>query len=182
MQRLILILLAFGAAVSCYADSWAPPSPRAYASPSGKLVLRILPGEIQSGKKPLAVILELSNDGESYVKKKEFPLVNRWAPVEACISDDAEVFTIDDWGMMGFEHVVVWYAADGKKKSEYSLGQLFPAKQLSEIKERHRTVSSIHWRDGKPWINGPHLIIPDALGGYVCITQGVAEYTPKEER
>lgn len=182
MKRLIFILLAFGSIVSGYADSWAPPSSRAYASPSGKLVLRILPGDGQTGKKPLAVILELSNDGESYTKKKEFSLVNRWSPVEACISDEAEVFTFDDWGMMGFEHVVVWYAADGTKKSEYSLAQIFPAKQLSEIEEKHRSVSSIHWRDGRPWINGPHLIIPDALGGYVTITQGVTKYTPKEKK
>jgi hypothetical protein len=182
MKRLIFVLLAVGAVVSGYADKWAPPSPRAYASPSGKFVLRILPGDSRSSKKALAVILELSSDGESYTKKKEFPLVNRWSPVEACVSDEAEVFTFDEWGMMGFEHVVVWYAADGKKKSEYSLAQLFPAKHLSEIKKKHQTVSSIHWRDGRPWINGPHLIIPDALGGYVSITQGAAEYTPKEEK
>jgi hypothetical protein len=182
MKRLISILLAISAGVSGYPDKWSPPSPSAYTSPSGKLVLRILPGDSQSGKKPVAVILELSGDGESYTKKKEFPLVNRESPVEACISDEAEVFTFDDWGMMGFDHVVVWYAADGKKKSEYSLNQLFPAKQLAEIKRKHRSVSSIRWRDGKPWVNGPHLIIPDALGGYVSITQGVAEYTPREEK
>ena len=145
-------------------------------------MLRVLPGETRTGKRPLAVIFELSGDGESYTKKKEFPLLNRLSPVEACISDDSDVFTFDDWGMMGFEHALVWYAADGKKKGEYSLAQLFPAKQLSEIEEKRRTVSSIRWREGRPWFNGTHLIIPDAVGGYVSITQGVAEYTPKDDK
>ena len=101
--------------------------------------------------------------------------------MEACISDEAEVYTFDDWGRMGFEHVFVWYAANGKKK-EYSLARLLPAKQLSEIEAKHRSVPSIHGRDGKPYINAPHLIIPDSLGGYITITQGVAEYVAKEER
>jgi hypothetical protein len=184
MKRLAFILLAVSVAVSGYADSWARPSPRAYASPSGKLVLRILPGDGQTGRKALAVIFELSSGAESYTKKKEFPLVNLWSPVDACISDEAEVFTFDDWGMMGIEHVLVSYGADGKKKSEYSLAQLFPAKPLSEISENYRSASSssIYWRRGRPYINGVHLIIPDALGGSVCITQGVPDYIFKEAR
>lgn len=182
MKRLAFIFLAVAAVISGYADSWAAPSPRAYASPSGKFVLRILPGDSQTGKGPLAVILELSSDGGSYLKKKEFSLVNRWSPVEACISDEAEVFTFDDWGRMGSESAVVWYAADGKIKRKYTLEQLFPEKQLSEIREKHRSVSSTHWREGRPYINGPHVIILDPLGGYVSLTEGVAEYTPRKER
>jgi len=180
MKRLIFILLAISAAVIGYADKWSPPVPRVYTSPSGRLVLKVFPSDRQKGTDSLAVILQLGNDGVSYTKKREFPLVNQWSPVEAFISDEAEVFTFDDWGMMGRKHAVVWYASDGKRRSEYSLTQLFPEKQLSEIREKHQSVSSIHWRGGKPRMNGRDLIIPDVLGGHISITRGVPEYIQKE--
>ena len=144
-------------------------------------MLRILPGDNKSGKKSAAMILELTKNGESYTKKNEFSLVNSRSPVDACISDEAEVFTFDDWGRMGFEHAVVCYARDGKKKAEYSLAQLLPAKQLAEIKKNHQSASSIEWRSGSPYLMGLQLIIPDVLGGYVSITQNGPEYVPKEE-
>lgn len=180
MKLLSIILFALGMLPGAFADSFGPPEPSAYASPSGRYVLRILPGDSQ--KKPVAVIFELASDGGGYTKKKEFPLVNRRAPVEACISDSGEVYTFDNWGMMGYDHVAVWYSAEGKMKADFTLAQLFPARQLAEIRDKHSSISSIHWRKGVPWINGPHVIVYDALGGYVSITQGVAEYTPKEER
>jgi hypothetical protein len=130
----------------------------------------------------MAAVLELSEDGASYQRKREFLLVNRWAPVEVCISDEGEVFTFDEWGNTGFEHALVWYASDGTKKKEYSLPELFPAKVLAKITQDHRSVSSIHWRNGKPYLNGPHLIVPDVLGGYVCVTNGEPEYRQPEER
>jgi hypothetical protein len=181
MKFPLFYLAALVALSQAHADEWSQPSPKASASPSGKFVLRVLPGDFRTGGKPLAIILELTSDGERYLKKREFPLVNSVFPVAACISDDAEVFTFDEWHRMGYEHVVVWYAADGTVKREYGLEQLFPEKQLAEIRKKHRSVSSLHWRQWKPYINGPALIIPDALGGYVMITQGAAEYSAKAE-
>jgi len=77
MKPFIIILVLVSIAISGYADSWGHPSPAGAISPSGRFVLRILPGDSQSGKKPLAVIFELSRDGENYDKRQEFPLVNR---------------------------------------------------------------------------------------------------------
>lgn len=156
------------------------PEPSASVSRSGQYVVRILPS---SGDKPArAVIFEFEPDGNRYVKKREFILVNRRSPVESCISDSAEVVTFDDWGMMGYEHVVVWYSPEGTKRGEYTLSQLFPAKQLAELREKHSTVSSIHWRRGAPFFNGAYLIIPDPLGGLVSLSNGVLEYTPPEKK
>src|SRR5262245_42586777 len=109
MRLAALVLVVMACLGNAFADTWARPRPRAFVSHSGQFVLRVVPGDTTAGKTPMAVILELGSDGESYAKVREFPLVNRWAPVEACISDDAEVFTCDDWGQTGKEHVVVSY-------------------------------------------------------------------------
>jgi hypothetical protein len=182
MKLTFIVLFALGLLTSAFADSWSPPEPIASASPSGRYVLRVIPSDTQAKSPPVAVVFELSRDGGSFTKKGEFQLVNKRAPVEACISDSGEVYTFDDWGRMGYDHAAVWYSADGKKKAEFSLAQLFPAKVLAAIEKDHRTVSSVHWRRGRPYINGPHVIIDDALGGYITLTQGVIDYYPPEKK
>lgn len=182
MKLFLGIFIMLGAFLAVYADSWGPPEPVGCASPSGRYVLRIFPGDIQRKTKPMAVVFELSKDGGRYVKTREFPLLNRLAPVQACISNTAEVVTFDDWGGMGYDHVVVWYSPDGNLKTEYTLAQLFPEKQLSEIRDNHRSVSSIHWLRGVPYFNGSCLIMQDVLGGYVSLSGGIVGYMPQEQK
>jgi len=177
-----LAIIAFALLFSTVrADSWSPPEPKASSSPSGRYVVRVTPGDWKTKKKPVAIVFELSRDGASYEKRREFPLLNAESPVDICISEAAEVFTFDDWGRMGYSFVVVWYSEEGQKKKEFTLEELFPPKPLAEIKEEHSSKSSIHWRGvGRARINGPHLIIPDVLGGYVSLTHGTIEYMPSE--
>jgi hypothetical protein len=177
-----LAILAFVLLLpAAFADSWGPPGVRGYSSPSGRYVLRVVPGDWKTEKTTIAVVYELSGDGLRYEKKREFTLLNAWSPVEACISDTAEVYTFDSWGRVGYGSVVIWYSAEGQKKKEYTLADLIPEKPRAEIVERHSSKSSIWWRRGMPYFNGPHLIIDDTAGGYVCLTQGTIDYSPAEK-
>ena len=182
MKVLSLVLLLLASLCRSSADSWGAPSPSGYSSPSGKYVLRILPGDSQAGKKSLALVFEIASNDDKYNKRNEFPLVNARAPVDACISDQGEVITFDDWGMMGYEHVIVWYTANGKTHREYQLLNLFPAPELLKIREKHTTKSSVHWRRDRPYFNGPILVIPVSLGGYITIINGKTEYFPSKQR
>ena len=164
------------------ADSWLPPKPIASASPDGRIVVRIIPGDFETKKKPTATIFELSEDSLSYKKVREFPLINNMAPLTACISNSGELSTFDNWGGTGKKHVAVCYTLTGEVKIEFTLDQLFPAEAVATLKMKHQSMSSIDWREGQPMINGSYIIVYDVLGGYVCITGKIASRTPAKNK
>ena len=183
MKLLSATLLAISMFSIARADSWAFPKPRSFLSESGQYVLRIIPGKSAENSKAIAIIFELNSEGDKYIKKKEFPLVNHLSPADAIISDKGEVFTFDDWGNAGYRHVVVYYSVDGKIKADYTLQQLFPAKQFKELCDNHSTVSSVWWRGGVPRFDDSlSVIIDDALGGCIAIANnGKVEYFPPKK-
>jgi hypothetical protein len=164
------------------ADQWSLPKPRAFASPNGRYILRVIPGDSDAGRKTTAVILEISQKEDRYEKIREYPLANHWAPADAFISDAAEVYTFDDWGSAGYNLVLVWYSAEGQKKAEYSLAQLIPERQRKEIIDHHSTKSSIWWRSShRPWIDMGYLHVEDVLGGIISVDpERNLHYDPSE--
>ena len=203
--------LAFALLIpAAFADQWNSPESRAFPSPNGHFILRVVPGHIHiSGEIPglerfnlppdtqptrstMAQIFELTAKGDRYQKIREFSLLNQSSPVDACISDLGEVYTFDDWGSMGRGLVVVCYSADGKLKKEFTLEDLIPAKPRAEIEENHRSVSSTWWRkdSGRIQTTVPHfgmgyiVVITDILGGNVVIIPSdtiTAKYYPAEK-
>ncbi|HLP02683.1 MAG TPA: hypothetical protein VK163_11720 [Opitutaceae bacterium] len=172
-MKALALFIFFAVIPLAVADLWAEAKPLAAASPTGRFVVRTTPGE---GVGAIATVYELGADGTAYSKQREFRLLNRTSPVDICITDSAEVVTFDCWGSMGYEHAVVWYASNGTVKREYTLKEILPEKVLAEITAKHRSRSSINWRKAQPFFNGPALLIPDAVGGYVILGDDVIDY------
>jgi hypothetical protein len=166
-MKIYFILILFVVAPVLLADSWAPPKASGYASRSGQYLLRILPGGTENRQTAVALIYELDRGGLSYNKKKEFALANNQTPVDACISDTGEIFTFDDWGSLGHSYAVVHYSADGTLKQDYSLDKLIPEKLLVEIKKTRRSISSIRWRTGVPYMVNDVVVVPFFVAPYI---------------
>jgi hypothetical protein len=174
MKRRILALLTFLAALTlAFADMPSEPHPIAAASPTGRYVVRVAP---EDHAPSMVTIYELSEDGSTYAKLREFRLGDRVSASDICISEKAEVITFSSCGWQGIERAVVWHTSTGKVKRQYSLTEILPEKAFAEVQKNHRTRSSTNWRRGQPFFNGPALLIPDTVGGCVILGDDVIDY------
>jgi hypothetical protein len=149
----LALLLACGRAS---ADSWAAAKVAAMASPSGQIVVRVIPGtslgEVygfageRKGKSATAVFYRLG-PSDDYVKYQEVSLLNPIAPVFFAVTDHGELVTLDNWHNMGMGKAIVVYRADGQVLRSYELAQVFSPAELQKIP---RTVSSLWWRCNSP--------------------------------
>ena len=108
-----VIALTLSLFVTCAsADSWVPASPAGFTSPSGRIVVRVVPGSNldatgeQKGKPATATFYRL-DAAASYKKIQEISLLNPIAPVFAAVSDSGEFVTLDNWYNMGIGNSVV---------------------------------------------------------------------------
>lgn len=146
---LVLFILSFGVA----ADSWSPAKIAGYSSPTGKFVVRIVPGSnldavygfsgAQKGSAATALLYRIDS-AANYSKYREITLLNPIAPEVAAVSDAGEIVTLDNWHNMGIgSAVVAVYSPDGAVLRNYSLADIFTA---AEINQFERTTSSVWWR------------------------------------
>jgi hypothetical protein len=160
-MRHVLALVLFIACGRVSADSWPAAKVAGMASPSGRVVVRVIPGaslgEVygfageRKGKPATAVYYHLGPH-DDYVKYQEVPLQNPIAPEFFAVSDAGDLVTLDNWHNMGMGKAIVIYRADGQVLRSYELSQIFSATELEKIP---RSVSSVWWR-----CNSPPLLEP----------------------
>ena len=169
------------------ADSWSNPLPRAYASPTGLRVVRVIPGTDKGavlgyqgaprGAPARAIVYRL-NTGGDYAKSTEFELLNPISPMFAAVSDNGELITLDNWHNMGIgESVVVVYSPQGRVVRSLGLAIIYSAEELAKLP---LSVSSIWWRcgsDAELHPRSPKLEFMDALGSSVEISLKTGEVT-----
>jgi hypothetical protein len=177
MRTLVALVLA-GVAAAVQADSWPAAVATAMASPDGKIVVRVLPGDslgdvvgfagAKKGKPARALFYRLEGE-DRYAKYQEAELLNPVAPMYFAVSDAGEVVTLDNWHNAGFGKVVVVYAPSGQVRRSYSLADLYSS---NELRRAERSTSSIWWRCPYPPLlqaRSPGLAVNDRLGNVLAI-------------
>jgi hypothetical protein len=181
MKKLVVLcILIFGLATfPAMADSWLPAKVETYTSANGDWRFTVYPRELTS---PLAYFQDKVDDksnaggvpgdtqrsaiGHMECRREgrwqtvwKMPLENEVSPVEAVVSNDGDVATLDNWHGMGWgDDVVVIYSAKGEQLEKFGLDGFIPKNYIHALPH---SVSSIHWR-GKPRIDEAdrQLIIP----------------------
>ncbi len=149
-MRHIFALTLFLVVTQARADSWSSAKVAGLASPSGKFVVRVVPGSnldavygfsgAQKGKAATATYYRLDSMA-NYEKIQEISLLNPIAPVFAAVTDAGELITLDNWHNMGIgDSVVVVYTSDGKVRRSYRLADIYTE---GEIKKNWRKASRL---------------------------------------
>jgi len=177
-MRSIVALLLFSLWSAAYADTWLPAVARGVASPSGNIVVRVLPGDNLgevfgfSGEKkghPAQAVYYRLSDGDKYVQYQQVALLNPIAPVDFVVSDSGELATLDNWHNVGIGKALVVYAPDGSVRRSYELKDIYT---LAEIEKIDQSVSSVWWRCNFPPIFEPRtssLTFYDSIGNVVAV-------------
>jgi hypothetical protein len=179
MKYILALAISF-VVTQAYADSWAAAKVAGLVSPTGQVVVRVVPGSnladvygfsgSQKGEVAIAIFYRL-DAAANYVKYQELPLLNPIAPVFAAVADSGELVTLDNWHNIGTgDAVAVVYASDGKVLRSYRLADIYSE---IEIKKFERSVSSISWRCPLTPMLNPRtgaLEFMDVLGGNVEIS------------
>jgi hypothetical protein len=176
------------------ADSWPAAKAAGVASPTGQVVVRVVPGTsldatygfsgAQKGKAATAVFYRLDPAG-NYVKYRETSLLNPIAPVFAAVSDAGELVTLDNWHNMGLgDAVVIVYSPEGTVRRSHRLADIYTD---AEVKTFERSTSSIWWRCPSTPILEPRtssLELMDALGANVEINlkTGAVRRNPSSQK
>lgn len=171
----LTLYFLFGSAL---ADSWPAAKVAGVASPSGQVVVRVLPGKSlgdvygfggESKGEPASAIFYRLGANNAYVQLQKIFLLNPVAPVFITVTDDGELVTLDNWHNMGLGKVVVVYRPDGQILRSYDLPQIYTEAEIQKIP---KTVSSFWWRCPMPPILEPHtstLELQDILGNNIEI-------------
>ena len=179
MKYVIALALSIFAAQS-HADSWAPAKVAGLASPTGEVVVRVVPGRnldatygfsgAQKGDAAIATFYRLHSSG-NYVKYREISLLNPVAPIFSAVSDSGGLVTLDNWHNMGAGNAVVAvYAPGGKVLRSYSLADIYTE---AEVKMFDHSASSIWWRCPSQPVFEPResvLVFMDTLGANVEVS------------
>lgn len=193
MKYALALLLSLLAAAVC-ADSWAPTKGAGLASPTGQVVVRVVPGTnidatygrsgAQKGNAATAIFYRLDS-AANYVRYRDVSLLNPIAPVFAAVSDSGELVTLENWHNMGQGNgVVAVYSPEGKVLRSYQLADIYTE---AEIKMFERSTSSIWWRCPSLPMFEPRtstLELKDVLGANVEINlkTGVVRRTPTSQK
>ena len=168
-------------------DSWRTAIPIGIASPTGDIVVRIVPGDslgdtygfagAETGRYAAATYYKLLDDDFFRVCKIE--LLNPIAPVFAALANDGSLITLDNWHNMGIGQAIHIYTPSGKHRRSYSLGDLYSEAQLARME---MSVSSLWWRCGEPILEADTatLHIQDKIGGILKINVSDGSYSYRD--
>jgi hypothetical protein len=135
-------------AAAAFADDWASPRPRVFASPSGEFAFKVIPDERANdgGRTPptRGVLFTLDPKGnERVVWEKQ--LVN--TPLRAHVADaGGYVVTIDTHYNAGGPHSLLVYGPKGAVVADYGLEDLLTKEEID--KHVSRSTSSRWWASG----------------------------------
>ena len=141
------IALFSAAAVS--ADSFAPPSVQTATSPSGSVVVTVIPAMLscaasESDCEPAARAIVEFDRGGMRGPSRTVRLRNREAPGYALVTDDGErLVTVNDYASAGFgDNVLVVYDERGEIIANHALADFLPEEYINGLP---RTASTLRW-------------------------------------
>jgi hypothetical protein len=131
--------LVLASTLPAFADSWATPRPRVFASQGGLYGFKVLKPVF--GRTAVGLLFTLDQDGQE-TKIWETELVN--VPHRVLVPDGGKrVVTIDTYGRLGYDHSLVVYDEHGKVLADYTLEDL-----LTDLESQFfvtQSVSSRYW-------------------------------------
>lgn len=179
LSGLVLAVAAVLVAPAAHADSWRPPKtthatsadgtwrftvePRALSAPGAyfrdQLDGKEKPGGLAGDAQTAAVgTMERCVDGACR-RTWQRNLLNDVAPVDAVVTNEGRVMTLDNWHGMGFgPHAVVIYDTAGEVVAAYALADFLPKGYVMALPH---SVSSLHWRDeARALADGTRIAVP----------------------
>lgn len=153
MKNLVFTVTLFtGMATVAFADDWVGPQVSGVASPNGKILVRVVPGnsmgEVEGfadsprGERAHALYYRLDGK-EKLTLFQEVILENPVAPVFYVVTNQGAIVTFDNWHNVGMGKVIVIYSPAGKVLKSHTLTELYTK---AEVAKMPRSVSSIWWR------------------------------------
>lgn len=163
-HKIFVLATVLVSASVLWADSWAKPTPRVFASKYGLHGFKVLNPKF--GGPSQGVLFTLDAEGKEKVIWQA-KLVN--TPHQAIVPDGGKfVVTIDTYGTLGFAHSLVIYGDKGKVIRDFQLEDFLAKDEID--KNVMRTVSSRHWSGKADFrLAGNNLVIRLAWGKTVTV-------------
>jgi hypothetical protein len=151
----IVILLGFG--TRAVADSYAPSTPEAFLSPSGKHLVRIEAADSVENprfywKHTEFNLFSYNDTTETYDRVTKFDVEGH--PLLLFINDaGTHIVTIDQNFGVGYGQIAAIYDIKGKRLADWNLENLFKANPFDfrRFPNFRRSTSSIYWRGDAGW-------------------------------
>jgi hypothetical protein len=135
------------------ADEWSLPEPASFHARGMLLVAEIFPpaSRQNSGARAQCYFYEVGYPGTRWDVKPRLKwqgqLANERMPVEALVSMDGWLVTLNEWGGTGKAHAIVVYDRRGRLAADWSGDQLFADPALKSIVRERMSMSSIWWNE-----------------------------------
>ncbi|HYT73402.1 MAG TPA: hypothetical protein VEL79_01530 [Vicinamibacterales bacterium] len=135
------------------ADDWMLPEPASFHARGMSRVAEIFPpaSRQNSGSRALCYFYELGYPGTRWDVTPQLTwkaqLANERMPVEAIVSMDGWLVTLNNWGGTGKAHAIVVYDRHGRLVADWSGDQLFTHPTLERIARERMSTSSIWWNE-----------------------------------
>ena len=135
------------------ADEWSLPEPASFHARGMLLVAEVFPpaSRQNSGSRARCYFYEVGYPGTRWEVKPQLKwqglLANERMPVEAVVSMDGWLVTLNEWGGTGKAHAIVVYDRRGRLVADWSGDQLFADPALKNIARARMSMSSIWWNE-----------------------------------
>jgi len=133
------------------ADEWTLPEPARFHARGMQLVAEIFPPASRQnpGKRALCYFYELGYPGTRWdvtpTLKWKAELVNEHMPVDAIVSQDGWLVTMNEWYGSGRAHSLVVYDPRGRLVADWSGDRLFADPAVQKIAREQTSMSSVWW-------------------------------------
>jgi hypothetical protein len=147
----ILVVSCLAVTIGLSADEWMLPEPTSFHARGMQLVAEIFPpaSRQNQGKRALCYFYELGYPGTRWdvtpTLKWKAELVNEHMPVDAVVSEDGWLVTINNWYGAGQAHSLVVYDPRGHLVADWSGDRLLGDPTLQKIARDRTSMSSVWW-------------------------------------
>jgi len=147
----ILVVSCLAGTIGLAADEWMLPEPASFHSRGMQLVAEIFPpaSRQNQGQRALCYFYELGYPGTRWdvtpTLKWKAELANEKMPVDAIVSQDGWLVTINNWYGAGQAHSLVVYDPRGHLVADWSGDRLFADPALQRIARDRMSTSSVWW-------------------------------------
>jgi hypothetical protein len=153
-RRIAMLVAVLGASLivpGLSADDWMLPEPASFHARGMQLVAEVFPpaSRQNSGTHALCYFYELGYPGTRWdvtpTLKWKAELANERMPIEAIVSQDGWLVTMNEWYGAGRAHSLVVYDPRGHLVADWSGDRLFADPALKQIAHDRTSMSSVWW-------------------------------------
>jgi hypothetical protein len=147
----ILVVSCLAGTIGLSADEWMLPEPASFHARGSQLVAEIFPTASRQnpGKRALCYFYEVGYPGTRWdvtpTLKWKAQLANEHMPVDAVVSQDGWLVTLNEWYGAGHAHSLVVYDPRGHLVADWSGDRLFADPALQTIARDRTSMSSVWW-------------------------------------